>query len=107
MKARIAKLIDVKSIMTLLLTIVFCVLACTGVISGADFLTIFTVVVAFYFGTQTQKKSDTAAGGYTGPQQGQTLPESVEPIYETVNTADVQKIHPPDAEPVAKVGFEY
>lgn len=106
MKNKLAKLIDVKSIMTLLLTIVFCVLACTGVISGADFLTIFTVVVAFYFGTQSQKK-ETAVATYIGPQKGQTLPESVEPIYETVNTADVQKIHPPDAEPVAKVGFEY
>lgn len=105
MKAKLAKLIDVKSIMTLLLTIVFCVLACTGVISGADFLTIFTVVVAFYFGTQSQKQATTTAV-YTGPQQGQTLPEVAEPIYETVNTADVQKIHPPDAEPTAKVGFE-
>lgn len=75
MKAKIAKLIDVKSIMTLLLTIVFCVLACTGVISGADFLTIFTVVVAFYFGTQSQKQA--------------------------AATADVQKIHPPDAEGTA------
>ena len=107
MKNKLAKLIDVKSIMTLLLTIVFCVLACTGVISGADFLTIFTVVVAFYFGTQTQKQSGTATGGYTGPQQGVALPESVEPIYETVNTADAKHIHPPDTEPVAKVGFEY
>ena len=106
MKNKLAKLIDVKSIMTLLLTIVFCVLACTGVISGADFLTIFTVVVAFYFGTQSQKVTS-APEAYYGPQQGQTLPESVEPIYEAVNTADVQKSHPPDAEPVAKVGFEY
>lgn len=100
MKAKLAKLIDVKSIMTLLLTIVFCVLACTGVISGADFLTIFTVVVAFYFGTQSQKQA-AAAPTYTGPQQGQTLPESTQPIYETVNTADVQQIHPPDAEGTA------
>lgn len=106
MKAKIAKLIDVKSIMTLLLTIVFCVLACTGVISGADFLTIFTVVVAFYFGTQSQKQAD-ATPTYNGPQQGRTLPESVEPIYDAVNPADAQNIHPPDAEPVAKVGFEY
>ena len=106
MKSKLAKLIDVKSIMTLLLTIVFCVLACTGVISGADFLTVFTVVVAFYFGTQSMKKAAPAAT-YTGPQQGQTLPESAEPIYETVNTADTQKIHPPDAAPVAKIGFEY
>lgn len=102
MKAKIAKLIDVKSIMTLLLTIVFCVLACTGVISGADFLTIFTVVVAFYFGTQSQKQSNIATGGYTGPEQSTLVTGGTEPIYETVNTADVQKIHPPDAEPVAK-----
>ena len=107
MKAKLAKLIDVKSIMTLLLTIVFCVLACTGVISGADFLTIFTVVVAFYFGTQSGKKTDASTSAYTGPQQAQTLPESAEPIYETVNTADVQKIHPPDAEPVEQDGSEY
>ncbi len=57
MKAKLAKLIDVKSIMTLLLTAVFCVLALTGVISGTEFLTIFTTVVAFYFGTQVQKQS--------------------------------------------------
>lgn len=107
MKARIAKLIDLKSIVTLVLTLVFCVLTVMGVIGSMEFMSIFTMVMTFYFCTQTQKKSDTAAGGYTGPQQGQTLPESVEPIYETVNTADVQKIHPPDAEPVAKVGFEY
>lgn len=106
MKNKLAKLIDVKSIMTLLLTIVFCVLACTGVISGADFLTIFTVVVAFYFGTQHQKQAN-ATPTYNGPQQSRTLAESAEPIYETVNAADVQKTHPPDAEPVAKVGFEY
>lgn len=106
MKAKLAKLIDVKSIVTLLLTIVFCVMALTGVISGADFLTIFTVVMAFYFGTQSQKTAQ-ATNGYTGPQQAQPLPETAEPIYETVNTADVQKIHPPDTEPVAKVGFKY
>lgn len=106
MKNKLAKLIDVKSIMTLLLTIVFCILACTGVISGADFLTIFTVVVAFYFGTQSQKVASTPEV-YYGPQQGQALAQSAEPIYESINTTDAHKIHPPDAEPVAKAGFEY
>ena len=61
MKEKLAKLIDVKSIMTLALTIVFCVLALTGVITGSEFLTIFTVIVGFYFGTQAQKKADSAA----------------------------------------------
>ena len=56
-KSNLAKLLKVKTIVTLLLTIVFCVLALTGVISGADFLTVFTVVIAFYFGTQHEKSA--------------------------------------------------
>lgn len=57
MKTKIAKLINVKSIVTLLLTMVFCVLAVRGTISAEQFLTIFTVVISFYFGTQYQKHS--------------------------------------------------
>jgi len=44
MKKRIAKLIDVKSILTLVLTGVFSFLAVTGTITSSDFMTIFTVV---------------------------------------------------------------
>lgn len=55
----LAALLKVKTIVTLLLTVVFCVLALTGVISGADFLTVFTVVIAFYFGTQQAKTQTT------------------------------------------------
>ena len=105
MKEKIAKLIDVKSIMTLLLTIVFCVMALTGVISGADFLTIFTVVVAFYFGTQSAKAA-TPAVTYSGAQQGVALPVDTEPTYGDTVAANAET-HPPDAEPVAKDGFEY
>ena len=54
--ARITKLIDVKSIMTLLLTIAFVLLVFRGVIDGDKFETIFLMVVSFYFGTQTEKK---------------------------------------------------
>ena len=56
MKERLAKLISVKSIMTLLMTIVFCYLAIVGVITAELFLPIFTTIVAFYFGTQYQKQ---------------------------------------------------
>ena len=52
----LAKLIDVKSIVTLLLTAVFCVLSIRQNISAEQFLTIFTTVIAFYFGTQYSKK---------------------------------------------------
>ena len=51
-KKRVANLLAVKSIVTIVLTVVFTVLALRGSISGTEFLTIFTTVVAFYFGTQ-------------------------------------------------------
>lgn len=55
LKEKLAKLIDVKSIMTLALTAGFVVLTCIGEITGEQFLTIFTMIVGFYFGTQSQK----------------------------------------------------
>ena len=55
MKEKLAKLIDVKSIMTLALTAGFVGLTCTGEISGQEYLTIFTMIVGFYFGTQAEK----------------------------------------------------
>lgn len=57
MKERMSKLMTVKSIVTLLLTIVFCALSLKGVLTGRDFLTIFTTVIAFYFGTQAEKNN--------------------------------------------------
>jgi len=59
---RIAKLIDVKSGVTLLLAGVFSVLALRGVISGEQFLTVFTVVISFYYGTQSAKKGSDGNG---------------------------------------------
>ena len=52
---RLSNLLCVKSIVTLVLTAVFAYLAATGQISGHDFLTVFSVVIAFYFGTQSQR----------------------------------------------------
>ena len=56
MKSRLTSLLTVKSIVTLLLTVIFCYLAVAGTIDGEAFLTIFTTVIAFYFGTQSEKK---------------------------------------------------
>lgn len=56
MRERIAKLIDVKSLSTLTMVGVFAFLSITGKVSSDQFLTIFTVVVSFYFGTQAGKK---------------------------------------------------
>lgn len=52
LRKRAANLLSVKSLVTLTLTAVFAVLALKGTISGTEFLTIFTTVIAFYFGTQ-------------------------------------------------------
>lgn len=62
MKKKLAKLIDVKSIITLVLTGVFSFLAVVGTVTSSDFMTIFTVVIAFYFGTQTAKKDKESEG---------------------------------------------
>ena len=56
MKQKLAKLIDVKSIVTILLTAVFCVLALRRTITAEQFITGFTVVISFYFGTQSAKR---------------------------------------------------
>ena len=57
LKERLSKLLSVKSIVTMMLTAVFAYLAVSGAVSGDQFLTVFTVVIAFYFGTQAEKRS--------------------------------------------------
>ncbi len=58
MKEKISKLINVKSIVTLILTAVFAVLSIKSDITPEQFITIFTTVIAFYFGTQHQKNKE-------------------------------------------------
>ena len=55
MKVTVQHLLTVKSIVTIMLTVVFSVLSVEERISGEQFLNIFSVVIAFYFGTQYQK----------------------------------------------------
>ena len=56
-KKRCANLLSVKSLVTLCLTVVFAYMAVTEKISQ-DFMTIYAVIIAFYFGTQSQKVQD-------------------------------------------------
>ncbi len=56
-RKRVANLLSVKSLVTLVLTAVFAYMAVTGNISQ-DFMTIYAVIIAFYFGTQSQKTQD-------------------------------------------------
>lgn len=55
MKERLMKLLTVKSIVTILLTFVFCYLSIIRVIPYDAFMTVFSVIIAFYFGTQHEK----------------------------------------------------
>lgn len=57
MLEKLAKLIDVKSLVTLALCAAFIFLSVTGKISGEQFLTVWTLCISFYFGTQAQKKA--------------------------------------------------
>ena len=60
-KKRCANLLSVKSLVTLTLTGVFAYMAVTEKISQ-DFMTVYAVVIAFYFGTQSQKVQDVVDG---------------------------------------------
>ena len=60
---RLSVLLSVKSIVTLVLTGVFAYLAVTGVVGGTDFLTIFLMVISFYFGSQSPKLQNILDGG--------------------------------------------
>jgi len=59
MKTAFINLLKVKSIITIVLTVIFSMLALKGTITGAEFLTIFVMVIGFYFGTQTKKTDST------------------------------------------------
>ena len=53
------KLLTVKSLVTLILTVIFAVLAISGTVSQ-DFMTIYAVIISFYFGTQHEKSGEGA-----------------------------------------------
>ncbi|MCR4889783.1 MAG: hypothetical protein K5979_11495 [Ruminococcus sp.] len=58
MKNRIAKLIDVKTIVTFALTAAFVYLSVSKYIEPQIFMTIYTMIIGFYFGTQHEKKKE-------------------------------------------------
>ena len=62
MKEKLAKLINVKSIVTLIICCVFAYLSIIGQILPDQFLTIFTVIISFYFGSQYGKKEANTNG---------------------------------------------
>lgn len=55
--AKVTKLIDVKSLMTLSLTVGFLMLVGSGMIDGEKFMSVYIMIVGFYFGTQSNKSN--------------------------------------------------
>ena len=52
---RLANIVTIKSLVTMILTAVFAVMTVRGTLEQ-PFLTIYTVIISFYFGTQTTRK---------------------------------------------------
>lgn len=52
---KISKLIDVKSIISIATTFVFCYLALSKYLSAEVFISVYSIIVGFYFGTQYEK----------------------------------------------------
>lgn len=59
---RLTRLLCVKSLVTLVLTAVFAAMALRGEVSR-DFMTVYTVIIAFYFGTQLERTAEKRGGG--------------------------------------------
>ena len=55
---KLSKLIDVKSLITLLFTVLVYKLSICEIISGEQVMMTYTTIIAFYFGTQSQKKKE-------------------------------------------------
>lgn len=62
---RLSNLLSVKSLVTLVLTAVFAVMAIKDSISQ-EFMTVYAVVIAFYFGTQSRSGQSALNGGTDG-----------------------------------------
>lgn len=50
------RLISIKSLVTLALTAIFAVLSLRGVIAGDQVLSVYLIIIGFYFGTQATKE---------------------------------------------------
>lgn len=71
---RVANLITIKSIVTLIMTVVFAVLSLSDKISPEVFISVFTVIIGFYFGTQ---KIDDTSKNLTDDNSDNTVNKDV------------------------------
>jgi len=57
---------DIKSFVTITMTIAFVVFTFLQYVSGEQFYSLFQIVIAFYFGTQYEKNNQTKGGDDNG-----------------------------------------
>lgn len=55
LKKRLANLLSIKSLVTLAITFLFCMLASKGIIPE-EVNTVYLIIIGFYFGTQAKKE---------------------------------------------------
>ena len=58
LKKNLANLVKVKTLVTVVVCAVFAVLALRGDITPDNAMVIVSMVISFYFGTQTEKKAE-------------------------------------------------
>ena len=54
---KLSSLIEVKKMIALLVTVIFCVLAFNGSIQSNEFLTIFSLIIGYYFGASGTRQA--------------------------------------------------
>lgn len=58
MKEKLISLLGVKSIITIMISIVFCYLGVVGKIAPDKFQDLFYIVISFYFGSQVTRRDN-------------------------------------------------
>ena len=76
MRERCERLLCVKSIVTLSLTAIFCVLALRERVDASQFLTTFSIVISFYFGTQHERGTRIRRGSAVESMPNAVLPQT-------------------------------
>lgn len=57
LKEVLLNMLQIKKLIALLLTIVFCILSCSNKVSSTEFLSVFTLVIGFYFGQSSTRQT--------------------------------------------------
>lgn len=91
---KLAELINVKTMVTLAVMVVFVVLTLTGAIGADNAMIIISMVVSFYFGTQHQKAAPAAAPTATYTEPVAVAQEQTTPVTAGVDRATYYKTHP-------------